>query len=68
MRVRVDPHICQGHGLCQLSAPGIFAWLDEEGLSYAPSELVSPQNEQAALLAARSCPERAIVVDHADGG
>jgi ferredoxin len=63
MRVRVDPEACQGHGVCQLSAPGNFDWRDEEVQSYAVSEKVSPEDEAAVLLAAQSCPERAICVE-----
>jgi ferredoxin len=62
MRVRVDPDTCQGHGLCQLSAPDNFGWLDDESQSYAVSDDVSAKDEAAVRLAARSCPERAIIV------
>lgn len=60
MRVHVDPDVCQGHGLCELSAPGVFHLREEDGQSYVRSEEVSPQDEASVRLAARGCPERAI--------
>jgi ferredoxin len=62
MRVHVDPDVCQGHGLCELSAPGVFHLREEDGQSYVLSEEVSPQDEAAVRLAARGCPEQAITI------
>ena len=53
MRVHVDPDVCQGHGLCELSAPGVFHLREEDGQSYVLSEEVSPQEEANVRLAAR---------------
>jgi ferredoxin len=60
MRVRVDPDVCQGHGLCEVSAPKVFHLREEDGQSYVLSEEVSPPEEADVRLAARGCPERAI--------
>lgn len=51
MRVHVDPDVCQGHGLCELSAPGVFHLREEDGQSYVLSEEVSPQDEANVRLA-----------------
>jgi ferredoxin len=62
MRVHVDPDVCQGHGLCELSAPEVFHLREEDGQSYVLSEEVSPQEEANVRLAARGCPEQAITI------
>ncbi|WP_280490237.1 ferredoxin [Nocardia carnea] len=61
MKVRVDDKICQGHTICAMVAPEIFALRDEDGHSYAPAGGEVPAGfEAAAGEAVRSCPERAI--------
>jgi ferredoxin len=62
MRVHVDPDVCQGHGLCELSAPGVFHLHEEDGQSYVLSEEVNPPDEANVRLAARGCPEQAITI------
>ena len=66
MRVRVDPQLCQGHGMCHMSAPEIFQLREEDGHSYVLSEVVPAGLEDAARLGAESCPECAISVDESD--
>jgi ferredoxin len=34
MRVHVDPDVCQGHGLCEVSAPGVLHLREEDAQSY----------------------------------
>ena len=63
MQVRVDEERCQGHGLCRLSAPGIFFAREEDGHAYVLSETVPAGHEDEAQLAADSCPELAIEVE-----
>lgn len=63
MRVRVDEEKCQGHGLCRLSAPGLFAPREEDGHAFVTSDLVPDGQESLAELAADSCPELAIEID-----
>ncbi len=63
MRVRVDPDQCQGHGLCQMTAPEVFALQEEDGHAYALREEVGADLAQAAREGADACPERAITVD-----
>jgi len=62
MRVQIDPQVCQGHGVCHMTAPDIFLLRDEDGQAYVESELVPNGQEELAQLAADSCPERAIAV------
>ncbi len=62
MKVRVDPELCQGHTLCAMNAPGLFALRDEDGHAYAVHEEVPADQETLAKEAARSCPEQAIVL------
>ncbi len=63
MKVRVDPEICQGHGVCHMTAPDLFLLRDEDGQAYVESEEISPGQQELARLAADSCPERAITAD-----
>jgi ferredoxin len=62
MKVRVDPMVCQGHTLCAMAAPGLFALDDEDGHAHAITPDVPPEQEQLAREAARTCPEQAIVI------
>jgi ferredoxin len=62
MRVHIDPDVCQGHGLCHMSAPEVFYLRDEDGQSYVLTEIVPPGQQQSAELAAQACPERAITL------
>jgi ferredoxin len=62
VKVRVDPEICQGHTLCAMTAPDLFALSDEDGHAHAISEDVPEGQEALAQEAARSCPEQAIIL------
>lgn len=62
MRVSVDLNVCQGHGVCHMSAPDVFALDEEDGHSIVQLDPVPAQLEDQAQLAADSCPERAITV------
>ncbi|GAA5056899.1 ferredoxin [Thermocatellispora tengchongensis] len=64
MKVRVDGGLCQGHTLCAMAAPDIFALRDEDGHAYAVNEEVPAGKEDLAREAARSCPEQAVVLAH----
>lgn len=63
MRVHVDGKLCQGHGLCQMTAPQIFELGEEDGQSYVLSEYVEGADADAARDGADACPERAITVE-----
>jgi len=62
MQVRVDDEKCQGHGLCRLSAGDLFLAREEDGHAYVESPDVPAGQEDAAELAADSCPELAIEI------
>lgn len=62
MRVTVDQDRCQGHGLCQMSAPEVFGLREEDGQSYVLLDEIGPDLQEAAREGADSCPERAITV------
>jgi ferredoxin len=62
VKIRVDPTICQGHTLCAMAAPDLFALDDEDGHARAVAEDVPADQEQLARDAARSCPEQAVVL------
>ena len=62
MRVVVDRQVCQGHTLCNMTAPDVFGLSDEDGHAEV---LVDPLPESAvevAQRAAAACPERAIAL------
>jgi ferredoxin len=60
VRVSVDASACTGHGRCYDVAPGLFED-DEEGYSVVKRNgLLYPREAEAATLAVRLCPERAI--------
>ena len=60
MRVSVDGSACMGHGRCYDVAPELFED-DEQGYSVVrPDGLVPARQADAARLAARLCPERAV--------
>ncbi len=60
MRVSVDKAACVGHGRCYDVAPGLFED-DEEGYSVVRGDGSVPAREaEAARLAERLCPERAV--------
>ncbi|MFD1812622.1 ferredoxin [Rhodococcus gannanensis] len=60
MKVHVDDKVCQGHTLCAMVAPDVFALRDEDGHGYAIDGDVPADLEDSATEAVRSCPERAI--------
>ena len=62
-RVYVDESICQGHTLCAMAAPAVFALRDEDGHSYVTVTEFTPEVIEAARRAASTCPEQAIVIE-----
>jgi ferredoxin len=60
MRVSVDASSCMGHGRCYEVAPELFGD-DDDGYSVVKRDgLVYPRDAEAARLAVRLCPERAV--------
>jgi ferredoxin len=62
MRVSVDLDVCQGHGVCHMSAPDVFELDETDGHAIVMVDPVPAELEADAQLAADSCPERAITV------
>ena len=68
MKVRVDPQRCQGHTLCAMIAPDMFALSDLDGTSSAVCDVVPADQEELVREAARSCPEQAILIEENQNG
>ena len=63
MKVRVDPDRCQGHTLCAMIAPDVFALDDVDGHSTPIIDGDIPADLQEKVReAVRSCPEQAISI------
>ncbi|MGY1712090.1 ferredoxin [Geodermatophilus sp. SYSU D00758] len=62
MHVSVDLGVCQGHGVCHMSAPDVFELDESDGHAIVMVDPVPVELEGDAQLAADSCPERAITV------
>jgi ferredoxin len=62
MHVYVDENICQGHTLCNMVAPEIFHLSEIDGHAFVVVTELTADQQELALKAASTCPERAIVV------
>lgn len=62
MRVIVDQECCQGHGMCQMTAPELFGLREEDGQAYVLVDEVASELADAAREAVDACPERAVMV------
>lgn len=63
MRVTVDPSKCQGHTLCVLTAPEVFASSDDDGHAVVITPDVPLDQAAAVRVAVESCPENAISIE-----
>jgi len=63
-KIYVDRNLCIGAASCIAVAPGVFA-LDEENKAYVVDE--NGADQEIILLAAQSCPTRAIILYDEDG-
>ncbi len=61
MKVRVDPEICAGFGICLGIAPEVFA-LHDDGYAIVLVREVPPELEDMVRRAASQCPSTAISV------
>jgi ferredoxin len=59
MKVRVDPQICAGFGVCLGVCPEVFE-LHEDGYAIVVVDEVPPELEDAVREAVSQCPARAI--------
>ena len=63
MRLRLDTEQCTGHLRCLQIADDMFA-ADDRGIAYLLNDgMVPAGREEAAALAVKNCPERAIYLD-----
>ncbi len=60
-RIVVDFDRCEGHGLCEQTAPAVFR-LDDEGDLHLTHEEVAPEHESTVAAAVRVCPVAALKV------
>jgi ferredoxin len=63
MTVTVDEQKCQGHARCFATVPEVFDVDDESGLAHVIADGPAPREvRERVRLAAKNCPEQAIVV------
>jgi ferredoxin len=63
MKVWVDPDRCRGHALCLTHAPDAFEFIDLEDRSVVIEGAVDTVPLAVFEVAARECPERAIIIE-----
>lgn len=61
MKVRVDPEICAGFGICTGIAPEVFE-LHDDGYAVVLVSEIAPEDEDLMLRAESQCPARAISI------
>jgi ferredoxin len=61
MKVRIDPELCTGCGLCSDSVPDIFKMGDD--LAEVIKADVPANQEKAVKEAAEDCPAEAIIIE-----
>jgi ferredoxin len=63
MKVKVVGELCTGHGRCWTLAPEVYD-ADESGFNGGADTVidVDPEQEAAALVGVRNCPEGALVI------
>ncbi len=66
MKVSIDASRCRGHALCVGAAPEAFEFLDLEDRAVVREGAVGTLPDDVFIAAARECPERAIIIEHAN--
>ncbi len=59
MKVQVDHDRCEGHGKCQMAAPEVFEFRDDD-LSYVRLDEIPEELKAKVEKAIRLCPRQAI--------
>jgi ferredoxin len=62
MRIVVDSDLCQGHGVCESEAPGIFE-VPKGGTVVVLSPEPDENHHEAVRLAVKYCPTTAIRIE-----
>lgn len=60
LTVRVDPRLCEGHGICTELLPGVFDLGDEDIVTVTDGH--PDERHRTAVHAAAACPRQAITV------
>lgn len=60
MKIRIIAERCQGHAMCHITCPDLFALRESDGHAYVLHEVVPPDFESEAKIAELGCPENAI--------
>lgn len=67
MRIVADLQLCQGHGMCEDTAPEVFRVVESEDGSYAHVEILIPEPDaglrETVEEAVSHCPNRALSIE-----
>ena len=67
MKVKTDLDLCQGHGMCEDTAPEVFRVVESDDGSYSLGELVVAEPDEGLREkveeAIRYCPNRALSIE-----
>lgn len=65
-RIVVDRDLCQGHGVCENEAPGVFR-LEDKATTITVLNSTPPESERAAVeMAVKYCPTHALSIEEID--
>jgi ferredoxin len=67
MKVRIDPEVCAGFGICVGISPEIFE-LHDDGYATVLVDEVPPEYEELVRRAVDQCPSRAISIGDDSSG
>lgn len=65
-RVRLDPVLCQGHGVCESEAPAVFELPKRATTVTVLDPEPGPAQRAAVQAAVRYCPTHAITIEEDD--
>jgi ferredoxin len=61
MRIVVDRDLCQGHGVCEIEAPGVFS-VSKDGVLTVLQETPPDCERRAVEAAVKYCPTHALTI------
>ena len=64
MKVRVDPQLCQGHGMCVLEAPDVFELAKHATTVSIVVDEVADDQREAVAQAVKYCPNAALSLEN----